>query len=558
MYKRLRLPRHLSPSVRSVRVPKYNRFLLGGSAILLLGGLGASNSLQSSSFWGNGNTQTEMQRDHAYQQTLANLPEITLAEVEKHSNMKAGVWVMYEGLIYDITDFIKSHPGGPEKILMAAGGSLEPFWNMYTIHKEKAQVQAILRSHVIGRLAQKDMAEVKEDISYHEDPYENEPRRHALLKANTLSEKPLNAEMPVELGDQFITPNEFWYIRHHHAVPDIDPTEYRLQVTGLGLETREYTLEELKTLFPPATETITLQCAGNRRSGLNAIAPTAGLNWGTRAISTATWTGARLCDVLAHAGFQPEHTPDASNVWFQGADLPYDASIPMRKAMSREGDVLLAYQMNGVDLPRDHGFPVRAVVPGHLGARSVKWVETVVTSSEESPSTWQSGSPYRHYPPTLKSLKGVDISQYPAVQETPVQSALLSPRQGQQVRLSPEGTIDVSGYAWSGGGAGIEGVSVSADGGQNWTRATLHAPPSGLVDQAHDQVSNRCWAWRLWSARVPISSAVSDTAGSVKLVCKATDSHHNTQPSEAAPLWNLRGILNNSWHSVQVKVQDRE
>lgn len=118
-----------------------------------------------------------------------------------------------------------------------------------------------------------------------------------------------------------------------------------------------------------------------------------GLEWGPCAIGNATWSGARLIDVLHHLGMDTDD-PRIEHVVFDGLDLdptgnPYGASVPAHKALNPKADVILAYEMNGEPLPRDHGFPIRAIVPGVVGARNVKWLGSIRLSAEESSSFWQ-------------------------------------------------------------------------------------------------------------------------------------------------------------------------
>ena len=134
-------------------------------------------------------------------------------------------------------------------------------------------------------------------------------------------------------------------------------------------------MDALKSL-PKTTITATLQCGGNRRREMNKVEPTSGIAWGPGAISTARWGGVRLRDLLLSQHPELRSLRDAEargikHVVFEGAD-GMEASIPLEKAMSEYGDVLMAYEMNGAPVTHDHGFPVRAVVPGHVGVRNVK------------------------------------------------------------------------------------------------------------------------------------------------------------------------------------------
>ena len=486
------------------------------------------------------------------------LPTFTRAEVAKHNSLESGVWVLFRGGVYDITEFVQNHPGGVEKILTAAGQSVEPFWALYRQHLQPASaggappvpkdhVAEILGPLQVGWL---DPAEAAAEAAAaaakaaSNDPYKAEPARHPALKI--LSETPCSAETPAQLlGDSYRTPNALFYVRNHHPVPQLDEKTFALEVSGPGMkEPLRYTLEELKARFPKVTIDATLQCGGNRRGELNSVRKTSGNAWGPGAISTASWGGVRLRDVLAHAGTATSADVEegtVANVQFEGDDGT-TASIPVGKAVSKGGDVVLAYEMNGETIPPDHGYPLRAVVPGHVGVRNIKWLTRVVASKEEAEGVWQRGMAYKSFGPDVTSLEGIDVGSYAPMQEMPVQSAILSPLPESAV-AEPGEPLTIKGFAWSGGGRGIVRVDVSADDGATWHTATL--------GEGADQPEGRAWAWTFWEAEVPINELGAHSK--TTLVCKAVDAAHNVQPETPASVWNLRGLANNCWHRVPVR-----
>lgn len=395
----------------------------------------------------------------------------------------------------------------------------------------------------VGELRAEDQKKVQAVTS--SDPYSSDPERHPVLRVNNL--KPFNAEPPPEiLSDSYITPSAFFFKRNHLPVPRVDPAAYELRVEGLPGGALTLSLDELKTRFPKHTVTATLQCAGNRRSEMNQVKQVKGLNWGIAAISNATWSGARLRDVLIAAGYRPDVARWARHVQFEGLDrdatgTTYGASIPLSKAVSEEGDVLLAYEMNGEPLPADHGFPVRALVPGTVGARNVKWLGKIVVSAEESGSHWQQND-YKGFSPAT-DWDTVDFKAAPAIQELPVQSAITTPPHGAVLGRSSE-EVTVKGYAWSGGGREVVRVDVSVDGGKTWRVARLRGGEEALA--------GRAWAWKLWEVTAPLPPG----AAELQIVCKAVDDSYNMQPDTVAPIWNLRGVLSNAWHRVTVTVSD--
>ncbi|XP_077430151.1 sulfite oxidase, mitochondrial [Vanacampus margaritifer] len=481
----------------------------------------------------------------------AQLPVFSQEEVTKHRDLKDGVWVTYKGGVYDITQFVSMHPGG-DKILLAAGGALEPFWALYAVHNQE-HVLDILSEYKVGELRAEDQK--KQQSAPSSDPYSSDPERHPVLRVNSL--KPFNGEPPPELlSDSYVTPSAIFFKRNHLPVPHVDPASYELQVDGLPGGRLKLSLEELKNRFPKHTVTATLQCAGNRRSEMNAVKQVKGLNWGISAISNATWAGARLRDVLLAAGYGPDVARWARHVQFEGLDqdvtgTTYGASIPVNKATSEEGDVLLAYEMNGEPLPADHGFPVRVVVPGTVGARNVKWLSKITVSAEESGSHWQQND-YKGFSPTT-DWDTVDFKSAPAIQELPVQSAITLPADGAVVPRGGE-EVTVKGYAWSGGGREVVRVDVSLDGGKTWQVAQLRNGDKGQTPEPSPPPLGKAWAWKLWEITAPLPPE----ARQLEIVCKAVDNSYNMQPDTVAPIWNLRGVLSNAWHRVKVTISDDE
>jgi sulfite oxidase len=491
------------------------------------------------------------------------LPDYRVDDVRAHDGKKEGVevWVTYKEGVYDVTDFVQGHPGG-DQILLAAGGPVEPFWKMFPQHDQEF-VYELLEEMRVGNLVrptgeyagkgQADGGRVPEIV---EDPYANDPERHPALIVR--SAKPFNGESPPGLlvATQ-LTPNEVFYVRNHLPVPVIDPNTYKLEVCGPdGSPVATYSLKDLKEKFPKRTVTATVQCAGNRRDEMSAVKKVKGGSWDVGAISNAEWSGVRLRDVLNDAGIdtRPEENDAFMHLVMEGLDADpltkqtYGASIP-RDVFDRVPDVLLAYEMNGSELPRDHGYPIRAIAPGIVGARNVKWLGKVAVSSTESSSHWQQYD-YKGFCPSVDS-DTVDYSKAPAIQELPVVSAICTHCRSSDV----EGSIRVDGYAWSGDGKGVVRVDVSADGGKTWTAA--HLLPRDNTADSRDARRNRVYDWTRWTADVSVPKHEDGKSMQSELVCKAVDSAYNTQPERVEGIWNLRGVLNNAWHRVHL-AGDRE
>lgn len=473
------------------------------------------------------------------------LPVFTFKQISQHNCSESGIWVTYENGVYDITDFITKHPGG-ELLLVGAGKAIDPFWDIYTVHKS-SETYMLLESMRIGNY-DSSSAPPDDEILPEEDQWSNEPRtRNPVLICN--QERPFNAEPPSAiLTGSFHTPSDVFYIRNHLPVPPkVNFDEYKLEVTceaGIDCKTLHLSLDDIKKL-PHVSLSAVIQCGGNRRSDMSSLKPVRGLSWKSGAIGNALWTGVRLCDVLQQAGVKEGMYGNIKHVQFEGLDQDamgstYGASIPIETAMNPERDVLLVFEMNGEELPIDHGYPLRVLVPGSVGARSVKWVSRIILSTEESPSIWQQRD-YKLFPSHV-DISNVDYSLSQAMHDMPVQSAICLPVSGSTVH-SKEGNVTVRGYAWSGGGKGIARVDVSINGGKDWSSAQLKSDPNAKY--------NRVWAWSLWEVTIPIPL---NHSGQLDICCRAIDSSCNTQPESVQSVWNFRGLANNSWHHIKVNV----
>jgi sulfite oxidase len=346
-----------------------------------------------------------------------------------------------------------------------------------------------------------------------------------------LSVEPFNAQTPLgRLVEAPVTPLELFFVRNHAAIPSLGEEEYRLEVGGMVARPLRLRLADLRVNFPIVEVTATLQCAGNRRQELARVRPIRGeVSWGASAIGTATFRGIALGALLAGAG----PLDGAAHVAFTGLDqcerdgeqFPFGGSIPLAKAML--GDVVLAWEMNGQPLPPEHGFPLRVVVPGWIGARSVKWLSAIEVRYEPSDSYFQQRA-YALFPSHVDA-QSVDRSPGLILGEMSLSSVICDPLDGAD--LSP-GPARVRGYAIAGGNRTVERVEVTTDNGASWTVAALDEAPPG--------------AWRLWEATIEVPP------GACELACRAWDSAANTQPEDAAHLWNVLGLMNNAWHRVRV------
>jgi sulfite oxidase len=330
-------------------------------------------------------------------------------------------------------------------------------------------------------------------------------------------------------------------------VPDIDIKNYELEVEVEGTNTtKSFKFDELIKKYPKVEVIAAITCGGNRRSEMAHIKEIKGLFWSAGAIGNAVWTGIRLSDVLKDMGVKSDET---SHVQFEGMDrdptfTPYGASIPLSKAMDPRADVILAYEMNGRVLTRDHGFPLRVIVPGVVGARNVKWLGKITVSADESSSHWQQND-YKTFNPST-DWDNVDFSKSPAIQHMPVTSAICSPSPDDSHVKIIDNHVEVRGYAWSGGGNKIIRVDLTGDGGKTWQSAELEQMPD-----SENVGYGRHFGWTLFTARIPIKEGQQ----TIEVWSKATDSNNNTQPETFKNIWNLRGVCGNAYHRIRINLK---
>jgi len=352
------------------------------------------------------------------------------------------------------------------------------------------------------------------------------------------SQQPFNAEPPLaDLVTSWITPIESFFVRNHGNLPQVDPATFRLSVEGLVEAPQSLSLTDLNR-FEQHSVAATLTCAGNRRAEHSLIKPVKGVLWQAGAIGNARWSGARLAEILKSAGIRES----AKHVWFEGLDtvteggqtFSFGGSIPLEKVLtsnasdqSRGSGPLVATMMNDQPLTPEHGFPVRMVVPGYIGARSVKWLSKIIVSDKPSPN---------HFVADVYKLVDegtpLEVAETAPIYRFPLNAVICRPSAGAAIR---PGRVELAGYALPPGlpGALIGRVEVSSDGARTWTDAKLSMPANEFC-------------WQFWSAAVDVN------AQTTELIVRATDSRGEQQP--ATVRWNAKGYLFNAWHRVPVKL----
>jgi DMSO/TMAO reductase YedYZ molybdopterin-dependent catalytic subunit len=333
--------------------------------------------------------------------------------------------------------------------------------------------------------------------------------------------------MPLEVLREPITPIGLHYLLIHYDIPHVDPRTWKLTVDGRVATELSLDLDALRGL--PSHEVVaTMECAGNGRARL-APRPVS-QPWLLEAVGTGRWRGVRLRDLLDWTGV----AEDAVEVLFTGLDRGvengeeqfFQRSLTVSDA--RGSDVLLAYELNGVPLPPQHGFPLRLLVPGWYGMTNVKWL-TRVTLISEPFTGYQQARGYRVR--QVDTDEGEPLSLiYPRALMVPPGIPDFMTRE----RTLAAGACTVEGRAWS-GHAPVASVEVSTDDGATWQAARLDGPELGR------------WAWRRWWYDWNAEP------GRYVLLCRASDEAGNEQPTEAT--WNLGGYANNQVQRVLVTVE---
>lgn len=323
-------------------------------------------------------------------------------------------------------------------------------------------------------------------------------------------------EARLENMDGTITPERFFFVRNNSVSIDVDPDLWSLRIEGDAMASpTELSYDDVRAM-PARTLEAYLECAGNHRAMFDLVNGQAaeGTQWMTGAVGNAEWAGVPLADVLVAAGI----TSKAVSVMLIGMDIDspeagFRRVLPVAKAT--DPDTLLAYGMNGGTLPRDHGFPLRALVPGWVGSASIKWLHRIVVSSEQQ---WARNNTTSYvligdaYPPEGQAEGTV-------VTEQTVKSALALPW---PVELDA-GSHRIAGYAHSPAGR-IASVKWSADAGRTWRPAELRGPQARL-------------GW------VRFEFSWDASAGAHSLMTRATDVAGNTQPHRVP--FNKKGYLFN-------------
>ncbi|MCK0145629.1 sulfite oxidase [Arenibacter sp. F26102] len=350
-----------------------------------------------------------------------------------------------------------------------------------------------------------------------------------------LNSKPWNMEATAHLLDDRITPNKYMFIRNNGLVPEnINAKEWTITFDGESVkEKKTFTLEELKSKFTHHTYQLTVECGGNGRSEFDP--PAKGNQWTIGAVGCASWTGVRLKDVLKEVGIKD----DAVYIGYHAADQhlsrdpqkePISRGVPMPKALQDE--TLLAFKMNGDDIPLVHGYPLRLVCGGWPASTSGKWVNRISVRNIVHDGEKMTGTSYKV--PCNPVAPGEEVREEDMciIESMPVKSLITYPKTGAMIAKGKK--LNIRGHAWA-GELEVSKVSYSIDFGATWSDCILEKPANRL-------------AWQHFKASIDFPKT-----GYYEVWAKATDSKGVSQPM-LLPGWNPKGYLNNASHRIAVKV----
>ena len=344
--------------------------------------------------------------------------------------------------------------------------------------------------------------------------------------------RPVNGEFPPHLLDDSVTPSAHHFVRNNGLVParahKKDLQGWKLRVDGEVHRRLELSMADLKR-FPAVTYQLTIECGGNGRG--NFVPKVRGNPWNRGAIGCSKWTGARLRDVLKQAGLKSSavYTAHYGEDPPIGKAPPFSRGVPIDKAM--EDHTLIAYKMNGEDLPALNGYPVRVVVPGWIGSCSEKWLTRIWIRDRVHDAKKMTGYSYRV--PAYPVEPGVKPPKKDMVIATSwvIKSLITRPESGKRFRAGE--AVKVRGHAWAGEDK-VTKVLVSTDYGIHWKEARLSAP------------ANK-YAWYNWETELRFGGK-----GYYEVWARAFDNKGNTQPFRQP--WNPKGYLGNVIHRVSVLI----
>jgi len=369
-------------------------------------------------------------------------------------------------------------------------------------------------------------------LAQSDEPFTIEGKEGLVL----FNDRPINAETPAHLLDDDVTPGKYMFVRNNGIPPEqqsIDVDNWRLEIAGESCENpTSFGIAELKDKFKHHTYQLTVECGGNGRAEF--IPSASGNQWTTGAVACPSFTGVRLRDVLKACGIKS----DAVYIGYYGADT-HPSGDPRREAISRgvpmdkalEAESLIAWSMNGEDIPYQNGYPLRLLFGGWPGSTSGKWLKKIVVRDRKHDGNKM--APPSYSVPKYPVAPGTEVPKedFVTIHSMPVKSLITFPETG--ITHDRGKPLAVRGHAWA-GDLKVTDVQVSIDFGATWQKTKLKKAPNRL-------------AWQRFTTEVEFPEP-----GYYEIWAKATDTEGRSQPM-VVPGWNPKGYLNNACHRIAVQ-----
>ena len=359
-------------------------------------------------------------------------------------------------------------------------------------------------------------------------------KEHNKSELTILNDRPINAETPPHLLDDLITPTKRHFVRNNGTIPNLSKEEIKnwsLSIEGNVQKTKNYSINDLKNKFEVVTKALQLECGGNGRAFFKP--PASGNQWSYGAISCSEWTGVKLADVIKASGIKRSTIYTGhfgADIHLSGDETisPLSRGVPINKALDENN--IIAFAMNGKNIPIIHGAPLRLICPGWPGSTSQKWLNKIELLDHVHDGTKMTGKSYKVPKLPVKPGSKVAINDLKIIESMPIKSLITFPKTGLQLNSL---SLNVRGHAWA-GDKRVKDVKISIDYGATWIEANLRNPVN-------------IYAWQNWDLKINFPSK-----GYFEIWSKASDEQNISQPLDIS--WNPKGYLNNTVHRIYVNI----
>ena len=359
-------------------------------------------------------------------------------------------------------------------------------------------------------------------------------KEHNKSELTILNDRPINAETPPHLLDDLITPTKRHFVRNNGTIPNLSKEEIKnwsLSIEGNVQKTKNYSINDLKNKFEVVTKALQLECGGNGRAFFKP--PASGNQWSYGAISCSEWTGVKLADVIKASGIKRSTIYTGhfgADIHLSGDETisPLSRGVPINKALDENN--IIAFAMNGKNIPIIHGAPLRLICPGWPGSTSQKWLNKIELLDHVHDGTKMTGKSYKVPKLPVKPGSKVAINDLKIIESMPIKSLITFPKTGLQLNYL---SLNVRGHAWA-GDKRVKDVKISIDYGATWIEANLRNPVN-------------IYAWQNWDLKINFPSK-----GYFEIWSKASDEQNISQPLDIS--WNPKGYLNNTVHRIYVNI----